>query len=389
MGERKPGILVVDDERANINMLSAVLPEDYDISVATRGLEVQGLANRTPFDLILLDVLMPDMDGYEVCQLLKQDPRTAEIPVIFLSASTDLDSIVRGFEAGGVDYVAKPFNEKELLARVGTHVALRETRRELEEKNGRLEREIVEHERAERRLREYRDQLEELVSQRTAELTASNARLQKLGAHQEAVREAERTRISRELHDELGQMLTTLKMDAAWLKKRLPEEEEPLLQKAATMLVLIDATIQTVQRISQDLRPGMLDDLGLAAAIEWKTQDFQHRAEMECELVSGSDEDFDLHPDLSIVIFRIFQEVLTNVARHARATKVQVRLMRQDDRLEMTVSDNGVGIRADRIEASDSFGLMGIQERLYPWRGILKIEGAPDAGTTVTVVVPL
>lgn len=155
------------------------------------------------------------------------------------------------------------------------------------------------------------------------------------------------------------------------------------------MLDLIDTTIHTVQRISRDLRPGMLDDLGLAAAIEWKTQDFQDHAELECELVSGSDEDFDLHPDLSIVIFRIFQEVLTNIARHARATKVQVRLMRRDDRLEMTVSDNGVGIRAERIEAADSFGLMGIQERLYPWRGIFKIEGAPDAGTTVTVVVPL
>ena len=96
MDESKPSILVVDDERANINMLSAVLPEDYDISVATRGVDVQGLANRTRFDLILLDVLMPDMDGYEVCRLLKQDPRTAEIPVIFLSVSTDLDSIVRG-----------------------------------------------------------------------------------------------------------------------------------------------------------------------------------------------------------------------------------------------------------------------------------------------------
>ena len=389
MEERKPRILIVDDERANINMLCEVVPEHYDISVATRGTEVQGLANRTRFDLILLDIMMPEMDGYEVCRLLKQDSRTAEIPVIFLSVSTDSDSIVRGFDAGAVDYVTKPFKEKELLARVGMHVTLREMQRELWEKNGRLKQEIIEHERAERQLREYRDQLEELVSQRTAELTASNARLQKLGAHQEAVREAERTRISRELHDELGQMLTTLKMDAAWLKKRLPEGEEPLLEKAATMLDLMDATIQTVQRISRDLRPGMLDELGLAAAIEWKTQDFQHRAEMECELVSGSDEDFDLHPDLSIVIFRIFQEVLTNIARHARATKVRVRLMRQDDRLELTVSDNGVGIGADRIEASDSFGLMGIQERLYPWRGIFKIEGAPDAGTTVTVVVPL
>ena len=223
MDERNPRILVVDDERANINMLCEVLPEHYDISVATRGPDVQDLANRTRFDLILLDIMMPDMDGYEVCRLLKQDPRTTAIPVIFLSVSTDLDSIVRGFEAGAVDYVTKPFKEKELLARVGMHVTLREMQRELWEKNGRLEREIAEHERAERQLREYRDQLEKLVSQRTAELTAANARLQKLGAHQEAVREAERTRISRELHDELGQMLTTLKMDGAWLKKRLPE----------------------------------------------------------------------------------------------------------------------------------------------------------------------
>ena len=224
---------------------------------------------------------------------------------------------------------------------------------------------------------------------RTAELTASNARLQQLGTHQQAVREKERTRISREIHDELGQMLTALKMDAAWLKKRLPEDEAPLRQKADTMLDLIDASVKTVQRISRELRPGMLDELGLAAAIEWQTQEFQRRAEVECDLVSDADEKFDLNPELVVAIFRIFQEVLTNIARHARASKVRVRLSRQERQFELIVSDDGVGITPERAAAADSFGLMGIQERLQPWRGILKLEGAPNAGTTVTVRVPL
>lgn len=271
----------------------------------------------------------------------------------------------------------------------GTHLALRTLQRELGRKNGQPRQEVAKHQRTGQQLREYRHHLEDLVSRRTAELTASNTRLQQLGTRQETVRETERTRISREIHDELGQMLTALKMDAAWLKKRLPEEEASLRQKAGAMLELIDATIKTVQRISRDLRPGMLDELGLVAAIEWQTQEFQQRAEVDCELVSDADEKFDLNADLVIAIFRIFQEVLTNIARHAQASKVRIRLTRRERQLELIVFDNGVGITPERAAAADSFGLMGIQERLYPWRGTLELDGAPNAGTTVTVRVPL
>jgi len=177
-------------------------------------------------------------------------------------------------------------------------------------------------------------------------------------------------------------------MDVAWLQKRLLEGDEQLLSKTKTMMELIGSTVKTVQKISRDLRPGLLDDLGLIAAVEWQTQEFQERTGVECKLALDSDEQFELNNDLNTVVFRIFQEILTNITRHAQATNVKVSLTKQDDELQLTVLDNGIGITPEQIIHRDSFGLMGIRERLSPWNGSLKIEGIPAEGTTVFVVVP-
>ena len=157
------------------------------------------------------------------------------------------------------------------------------------------------------------------------QLKGSTEQLRALSAHLQSVREEERTLISREIHDELGQELTGLKMDLSWLVKRLSKNQKSLISKTESMLKLVDSTIQTVRRISSELRPGVLDDLGLIAAIEWQAQDFENRTGITCDF-SSSVEEIGLDRDRSTAVFRIFQETLTNVSRHAKATRVKISL---------------------------------------------------------------
>ena len=220
------------------------------------------------------------------------------------------------------------------------------------------------------------------------ELEHSREELRNLSTHLQTVREEERTRIAREIHDELGQTLTALKIDLAWVKNRLPPEQKPLSVKIGQMLKLADTTIETVHRISTELRPGLLDDLGLAAAIEWQAKDFQNRFGISCEAILVAEE-IELERDLATALFRIFQETLTNVARHAGATRVTVRLERGNGRLVLTVADNGRGITKKQIDDDRSFGIIGMRERAHLWGGGLRITGSREEGTTVMVDIPL
>lgn len=220
------------------------------------------------------------------------------------------------------------------------------------------------------------------------ELRQSHEQLRNLSAHIESVTETERTSIAREVHDELGQALTAIKMDLSWLNKRLPKEQEAIIKKTGEMSRLIGTTIQMVKRISTKLRPGVLDDLGLMAAIEWQVQEFQERTRIKCELPAEG-EDINLDRDLATAVFRILQEALTNVARHANATRVEVNLKEGDGQLVLQVRDNGKGITEKQIAHPKSFGLIGMRERARSWNGSIKIHGISGKGTTVTVSLPL
>jgi PAS domain S-box-containing protein len=215
----------------------------------------------------------------------------------------------------------------------------------------------------------------------------SEEQLRNLTTYLQKIGEVERTNIAREIHDELGLGLTVLKIDLSWLRKRLPENEIPLHEKAETMTQLIDKTIQTVKKISTELRPGLLDDLGLAAAIEWQAEEFQKRTGIQCKItIDPKDVTFDR--DRNTAIYRIFQETLTNVARHAQATEVNVSLRQRDGQLELNVRDNGRGITEKELANPKSFGLIGIRERVKIFSGINIIKGVPGKGTTVTVRMP-
>jgi signal transduction histidine kinase len=222
----------------------------------------------------------------------------------------------------------------------------------------------------------------------TASLERSHEQLRRLSAYQQEVRELERTRIAREIHDQFGQSLTILKMDLSRLKKQLPAHLSAVNEKIEAMARVIDDAIQILHTVTADLRPVILDDFGLAAAIEWQAELFQQRTGIGCRLENNGFEP-ELPKDQATALFRIFQECLTNVVRHAQADDVVVRLEARPGELMLQIKDNGRGITNAEINAPDAFGLLGIRERLYPWNGRTTFSGRPGQGTQVTIYLPM
>jgi PAS domain S-box-containing protein len=220
------------------------------------------------------------------------------------------------------------------------------------------------------------------------ELKESYERLRELAANLESVREEERTQIARDLHDQLGQALTAMKFDLAWLANRLDQKDAGLAQKAKAVTDQMDAMIKTVRRIATELRPAMLDDLGLAASLEWQARDFEKRTGIVCT-VSAPAEDVPLANDQSVALFRIFQEALTNIARHANAQNIEVLLSAAPHKIILEVHDDGRGIQMHEIGGRHSLGLLGMRERATRLGGTFEIKGVPGEGTIVTVTVPI
>jgi signal transduction histidine kinase len=220
------------------------------------------------------------------------------------------------------------------------------------------------------------------------ELKRSQELFRNLSAHLQLVREEERTRIARKIHDDLGQALTALKIDLSWLDKKLANKQDLIGEKLQSMVTLINETVETVHNVSADLRPGILDDFGLPAALEWQAEEFQKRTGMECRTSVPASE-FDLNKEKSTNLYRIVQESLTNVIRHANATKVEINLHEEDGKLVLEVVDNGKGITQAAISDSKSFGLIGIKERVHSLGGKVYIAGAPNEGTRLMVRIPI
>jgi PAS domain S-box-containing protein len=227
---------------------------------------------------------------------------------------------------------------------------------------------------------EDRKQAEDALRRSFDELRALTARLQ-------SAREEERTRVAREIHDELGQALTAIKIDLAALIRELPGGTGPQIQRSRSILKLLDEAIQSVRRIATELRPGILDDMGLVAAVEWAAEDFQARTGTKCD-VSLPGVDMTLNRERATALFRILQETLTNVARHANATRVDVRLSQANGDLILQVHDNGQGIGIEQLSTGRSLGILGMRERALLLGGELTVSGQPGKGTTVRVRIP-
>lgn len=312
---------------------------------------VRELEQRPPA-LILSDYSLPGFDGQEALSIAQS--RCPQTPFIFVTGTMGEEVAIDTLKSGATDYVLKTRLSRLLPA---VNRALREAENR------------AKHQRAQEELRE------------------SHQQLRALSVYLQSVREEERTRIAREVHDELGQALTGCKLDLSWIANRLPKDARDLLEKTRALSAHIDSTIHKVRRIATELRPGVLDHLGLAAALEWQANEFQTRTGIRCD-VKGRLQPRPLTPELNTCLFRIFQETLTNIIRHAGATQVGVGLKESAGRIILEVRDNGRGISEDEIANSRSMGLLGMRERAGLLGGCFFISRRAGGGTQVTVSIP-
>jgi PAS domain S-box-containing protein len=259
---------------------------------------------------------------------------------------------------------------------------------------------ITERKRAKDALQKAKDELELRVAERTRELSAALGQLRELAAYSETVREEERTRIAREVHDELGSMLVALKMDVNWLDKRLSEQQQRDLDaaqamrdrmrdKCQNMSRLIESAVDNVGRIITDLRPSILDHQGLWAALEWQAHEFAQSGEMELDWHMQVVPGVELPEPCAMAVFRIFQEMLSNVGRHARATRLVIRIDADARSLVFTVQDNGCGAPAEAFDAPTAYGVMGMRERARHFGGHVNIVSEIGQGSIFRLMLPL
>jgi signal transduction histidine kinase len=364
--ESQATVLIVDDDRGSRIALEEVLSGlGARIVTASSGEEALRSVLEHDFAAILMDVRMPGLDGFTTARMIRERSRSRNTPIIFLTAAQeDLTSMFRGYQAGAVDFMSKPVIPEVLRSKLSVFVGLHDMNR------------MLSAELAERALTEQR-------------LRASEENLRALAAHLQSVREEERIHIAREIHDELGQALTGLKLDINALAKSYggaqPEAAAAMTESLGQQ---IDRIINSVRRIASGLRPEVLDEIGLSAAIDWQAREFQRRTGIRC-LVEISRGFNDPDKERSTALFRIFQELLTNVARHANATRVGVSLVEEDESLNLKVEDNGRGIQEQEFESRKSLGFLGLRERALAFGGSIDVKGQEGKGTCVAVQIPL
>jgi signal transduction histidine kinase len=351
-------ILIIDDIQENLRILGTILEnEGYKILVATNGTDALKIVRdfSPKPSLILLDILMPKLDGFETCQRLKADPKLQHIPVIFISAINLPDQKIRAFSVGTVDYVTKPFDSEEVIARVQTHLKLatvEELRREIDE-------------------RKRSEQL----------LQASQAKLATLTAEMSLTEERERKRIAQSIHDQVVQDLALgkLKLDQALKNKLIPSH--PALTDLQNVLT---DSMNDLRNLCIDLSPPLLYEMGLKSAIECMGEQFAK--DYGFSLVVSGDEGLELREDIRVTLFQMARELIINMVKHARASAASVLISQKETTVSLEVVDNGAGFNLDSYR--EGFGLSSIRQRVSYLGGTIKIVTAPVAGTRVVINIP-
>jgi len=359
-------ILIVDDDPASLGVMREILSnQGARLVTATSGEEALRKVLDDDFAAIIMDVRMPGIDGFTTASMIRERKRSRYTPIIFVTAhAEDVSTMFKSYRAGAVDFISKPVIPDVLRSKMSVFVGLHDMNRML---NAEL---------AERALSEQR-------------LRASEENLRALATHLQSVREEERIHIAREIHDELGQALTGLKFELNTFAKHFENDDAAARQdKQQTLNVAIDRIINSVRRIASGLRPEVLDEIGLAAAFDWQAREFQRRTGIRCHVnipARFSDPD----KDRSTALFRIFQELLTNVARHANATRVNVALSEGEEALALCVEDNGRGIKETEAQSPRSLGFLGLRERVLAFGGSIDVKGDEGKGTRVCVSIPV
>lgn len=384
-------VLAVDDDAHSLRLLHLQLRgHGMDVVEARDGADaLEQTASCAP-DVIISDLLMPVMDGYTLLRRVRADPRLAQIPFIVHTATyTDARDEQLARDLGADGFLVKPAEPAVLLRAIDAAVS------------GARARPVPAPAAADDEvLQAYSAVLVAKLEDKAAALEAANralvaahARAQALSQRLVRLKEEESTRIAREIHDELGQALTGLKLDVAWLLRRLERAGEAdtqaaLRERLATMGDAIDATVAATRRICIELRPAVLDDLGLVAAVDWQARQFGERARAAVD-VELPDTLPPLDDACATALFRILQELLTNVARHADARRVTVTLHADECRIVLGVTDDGGGLAPGSSTSERTFGLAGVRERAALCGGEVDVRSAPGQGTAVRVTLPL
>jgi PAS domain S-box-containing protein len=470
---KSPLVLVVDDSPDILALVHSLLSGSYQVKSANngkRGLQIAQGAHLP--DLILLDIMMPDMDGYQVCKQLKRNSRTCDIPVIFLTSKSETENEEEAFAQGAVDYVTKPIGPSVLLARVKAHMAAHAHRRSLEV----MFRDVIEYApvifliadqhlnivqtnaQAEQHFEYKREELigrnlmtllpecpaslhlpttqlntqmgeakvdanPELTCMRRdgssfpgsatfsrletpqgllhtvvlvnatdkretlRKLSESQESLRELAVINETARENERKHIAREVHDELGQVMTALRMGLSLMPMQLGHDVPGLADSVDAMKALVDRAIKGVRDIATVLRPEALN-MGLVPAIEWLRDEFLKQNAVGCYVeCAGSTDPMD--EMRAMLIYRIVQESLTNISRYAKASEVKILLHFTPQAIDVSISDDGCGFDAGEVMIRKTFGLLGMRERALALGGDLMVLSRPGRGTTIAVKVPM
>ena len=484
MFSQKPRILTIDDSPSNLLTLGAMLAENFEVQTATSGPQGIELAGETLPDLILLDVIMPGMDGLETCRRIKADPTLRDIPIIFVTGANTLETELAGLALGGADYISKPINIKTARQRINNLLERESLRKKVEAQRDQLETTLTQLQQSEERFRQafvhapfgmalvamdgnleaanpalcrmtgYRDEelcglaisalfvdhrLEgeaTLVEQLSNGIISSISE-EKVGIHKDGrlfpvsktwspvrdannnplnfivqiediterkqiqlkdlatgilvAQEKERARLSHELHDEIGQSLTALKILLKRTQQRANEQDRVVatLDEGQRML---EHLMEDVRGIAYRLRPSELDQLGLVAALRSHLDKTVRPLGHKVTLVENIG-DARLPTDLELCCFRVVQEALTNGLRHSQVDHLEVSLQRDSSRLTLSIKDEGVGFELGRYysahEHSSSLGLIGMRERVSANGGELTIRSAPGQGTEITATFDL
>jgi len=341
-------VLIVDDDPTAREALVAILEgEGYTLHQAKDGIQALQLLKQLQPDLVLLDVMMPAMDGFEVCRRIRAAPPLAEVPIILLTALDDPDSRLRGIESGADDFLSKPPDRRELVARVRTIT----------------------------RLNRYRTLMEQREN------------IRRMAEHVVAAQEQERQRISRELHDDLGQALTTHLIALRNLQQDLSLPMQTLFERLQSLYDQSYEIFGKIRSIARDLRPPVLDALGLRVAMQTYCSEFTRRTHLPV-IFESEDSLPELRDAYKITLYRTLQEALTNVIKHAQASQVWVELGMDDDQVTLTIQDNGIGF-GDARPGSNGIGLAGLRERITIAGGTLTVSSRPKRGTILSAQFPL
>lgn len=341
-------ILIVDDEpSARDTLMSMLEGDDYQLELAEDGFQALQILEHIPVDLILLDVMMPGMDGFEVCHRIRSTPNLAEIPIVILSALDDRASLLRGIESGADDFLNKPVDRYELAARVRTIT--------------RLNRYHI--------LMEQRENIQEMAERMVD------------------AQEQERQHISRELHDDLGQALTSHMIALRDVQTDFSPTNAEMSERLQVLYTQASDIFEKVRTLAHNLRPPVLDTLGLKVSMQLYCTEFSRRTHIP--ILFEADEDLPVLPDIyKITLYRVLQEALTNIIKHAAARQVWADLTVEDRTVNLTIQDNGCGFEVGK-NPSNGIGLTGLRERMTLAGGRFNVSSNPVQGTIVLAQFPL